>query len=79
MSSHTAKINQICCVDDDKYLSSVGDDGSLIIWSAIDRERIFQIDEKSIEVSIVYRSCSVKKSGLKPRTRFVAHGFIFRF
>lgn len=50
VSSHTRKINQICCLDDNKYLSSVGDDGSLIIWSASDRERVFQIDEKSIQV-----------------------------
>lgn len=50
VSSHTAKINQLCCLCNDKYLSSVGDDGSLIIWSESDRERVFQIEEKSIEV-----------------------------
>ena len=46
VSTHTAKINQICCIDD-KYLSTCSDDGSLNIWSLIDRERLVQFEVKS--------------------------------
>lgn len=58
VSSHTDKINNIACIND-RYVSTVGDDGSLIIWSSQDGERIFQVDEKPLQAicqSLLYLS-----------------------
>lgn len=60
VSSHTAKINSICCIDD-RYLSTVGDDGSLNIWSLMDRERIVQFEVKSQVNKGIYKNTHIIK------------------
>ena len=46
MSTHTAKITQLCCVNE-KYLSTTSSDGSMSIWLLSDRERVVQFEVKS--------------------------------
>ena len=50
VSTHSGKINSICCIDD-KYLSTASDDGSVNIWSLKDRERIVQFEVKSVSAT----------------------------
>lgn len=47
VSTHTGKINSICCIND-KYISTASDDGSLNVWSIVDRERIVQFEVKAV-------------------------------
>ncbi len=46
VSSHTGKINSLCCIDD-RFLSSCSDDGSLNVWNLSDRERLVQFEVKT--------------------------------
>ncbi len=46
MSSHSAKINTVKCINE-KYLSTASDDGSVCIWSFENRERLVQFEVKS--------------------------------
>ncbi len=53
VSTHGKKINDICYINE-KYLSTVSDDGSLCIWSLTDRERIVQFEVKtSVLITII--------------------------
>lgn len=45
MSTHSQKINSVQYVSE-KYLSTASDDGSLCIWSLMDRERVVQFEVK---------------------------------
>ncbi|RNA21555.1 WD repeat-containing 90 [Brachionus plicatilis] len=45
VSTHSSKINQLLCIED-KYLSSVSDDGCLNLWSIKERERLIQFEVK---------------------------------
>lgn len=45
VSTHGSKINQLICIED-KFLSSVSDDGCLNLWSIKDRERLIQFEVK---------------------------------
>jgi WD40 repeat protein len=46
VSSHTGRINSVCCIED-RFLATVSDDGSLNIWSLSDRERLVQFEVKA--------------------------------
>lgn len=46
ISTHSDKINSIQCLNDN-FLSTASDDGSLCIWSLMDRERIVQFEVKT--------------------------------
>lgn len=59
VSTHTAKINNILCIND-KYLSTVSDDGSLSVWSINDRERIVQFEVKSKAICQAMINCDAK-------------------
>jgi hypothetical protein len=58
VTSHMDKINQICFFND-KFLSTVSNDGSLNIWSITDRERLIQFEVKSPAICQTLVSCEL--------------------
>lgn len=81
VTSHMGKINQISFFND-KYLSTVSDDGSLNIWSINDRERLIQFEVKSqaicqtlVSREILQKSLSKYSKNLKEKNPFILVGY----